>query len=283
MRTTLVPAFISILLGACIAGEISGPGGGDDEGGGAACGDNVVDSGEACDDGNTLDGDGCSATCSTEATPMPRIMASVDKTEVTTELGKNEIVTLDIQSIEGFAGSVTIAASLVDAANAPIPGITVDGPTTLGLAVDGTVSGMYAIQVASNATGTALTGSLKLDLTTMVGTESLTSTISVTPTYTITYAAGTGATAGNHPVLGGTQPAEVTVKRGTTIKYINSDTIQHDTHGGGIFDHQNTGGGQPGTTYEQPTIGAAPGSTGVLGCHENGHGGGNGYVTFTVE
>src|SRR5690606_23525616 len=27
------------------------------------CGDHVVDLGEACDDGNTLDGDGCSATC----------------------------------------------------------------------------------------------------------------------------------------------------------------------------------------------------------------------------
>ncbi len=34
----------------------------------ATCGDGVVDSGEQCDDGNTMSGDGCSATCMTEIT-----------------------------------------------------------------------------------------------------------------------------------------------------------------------------------------------------------------------
>ncbi len=34
---------------------------------GAICGDGVVDSEEGCDDGNLQDGDGCSATCATEA------------------------------------------------------------------------------------------------------------------------------------------------------------------------------------------------------------------------
>ena len=32
------------------------------------CGNGVLDPGEACDDGNTLDGDGCSATCGIEVT-----------------------------------------------------------------------------------------------------------------------------------------------------------------------------------------------------------------------
>lgn len=37
-----------------------------------ACGNNVVESGEQCDDGNTANGDGCSATCQLEAcTPGP--------------------------------------------------------------------------------------------------------------------------------------------------------------------------------------------------------------------
>jgi MYXO-CTERM domain-containing protein len=31
-----------------------------------SCGDTFVDAGEACDDGNVVDGDGCSATCQTE-------------------------------------------------------------------------------------------------------------------------------------------------------------------------------------------------------------------------
>jgi large repetitive protein len=36
-----------------------------------ACGDGHVDAGEQCDDGNTTSGDGCSATCETEAPPPP--------------------------------------------------------------------------------------------------------------------------------------------------------------------------------------------------------------------
>lgn len=36
-----------------------------------ACGDGTVDAGEQCDDGNTTDGDGCSANCTTELPPPP--------------------------------------------------------------------------------------------------------------------------------------------------------------------------------------------------------------------
>jgi uncharacterized protein (TIGR03382 family) len=32
----------------------------------AACGNGIVESGETCDDGNTVSNDGCSATCTTE-------------------------------------------------------------------------------------------------------------------------------------------------------------------------------------------------------------------------
>ena len=34
------------------------------------CGNNTVESGEQCDDGNTANGDGCSSTCQTEAAPV---------------------------------------------------------------------------------------------------------------------------------------------------------------------------------------------------------------------
>jgi cysteine-rich repeat protein len=33
------------------------------------CGDSVIDKGEACDDGNTLDGDGCSSACQPDGAP----------------------------------------------------------------------------------------------------------------------------------------------------------------------------------------------------------------------
>lgn len=53
---------------------LAGCGFGDNHPSGAAqlaCGDGVVDAGEGCDDGNTADGDGCSATCAVEtANPL---------------------------------------------------------------------------------------------------------------------------------------------------------------------------------------------------------------------
>jgi len=45
----------------------TGGGTGGTGGGGASCGDSKADTGESCDDGNKLDGDGCSSTCQVEA------------------------------------------------------------------------------------------------------------------------------------------------------------------------------------------------------------------------
>src|SRR5262249_35967116 len=58
LMTKLVHA-LAISLTACSASTEPPP----DEG---VCGDGSVDPGEQCDDGNTISGDGCSATCQTE-------------------------------------------------------------------------------------------------------------------------------------------------------------------------------------------------------------------------
>ena len=41
----------------------------------ARCGDGIVDDGEACDDGNNVDGDGCAVNCVAEA-PADRALTS---------------------------------------------------------------------------------------------------------------------------------------------------------------------------------------------------------------
>jgi cysteine-rich repeat protein len=38
---------------------------------GAVCGNNIIEAGEECDDGNTANGDGCSSTCQTEEEEVP--------------------------------------------------------------------------------------------------------------------------------------------------------------------------------------------------------------------
>lgn len=67
-----------VLLAACGAGNGNGNGNGDGNGDGPdagtvseSCGDGTLDPGEACDDGNTIDLDGCSATCEVETSGLP--------------------------------------------------------------------------------------------------------------------------------------------------------------------------------------------------------------------
>ncbi len=69
-------ASVALVAAACGGGDRRGSGGGSggsttgggpdvpaDVGKAAVCGDGVLDPGEACDDGNTVDGDGCQADC----------------------------------------------------------------------------------------------------------------------------------------------------------------------------------------------------------------------------
>lgn len=54
---------------ACTMSACEDTEGGDTENGQPSCGDGVVEPGEACDDGNFVDGDGCAANCTLEGAP----------------------------------------------------------------------------------------------------------------------------------------------------------------------------------------------------------------------
>ncbi|MEZ4400585.1 MAG: DUF4215 domain-containing protein [Kofleriaceae bacterium] len=65
-------ALVVVGSGGCPGGPAAGPDGGGDAGCDGACvpltcGDGIVQAGEACDDGNTVDGDGCDRTCTATA------------------------------------------------------------------------------------------------------------------------------------------------------------------------------------------------------------------------
>ena len=285
MRTPILAALLGFALPACLvgSGDISGGGGGggdDDMMGGAVCGNSMIEAGEQCDDGNAAAGDGCSATCQTEA-PTPRLDATLDPPTLTTELGKSETLNVMLTSSGGFAGTATLAASFVDSTNAPVTGVTV----TLAPSADVTADGMQMVpvtlDVATNATGAVLNGTLKIDVTSSAGSPSVTSAVTVNNIYTVDYIAGTGTAAGNHAK----PAANITVKRGTLLHFKNDDTIKHIIHGDGtVFPHENQNdpnSGIPGRTYEVNTAGIAPGKTGQLGCHD--HGGDLTYINFHVE
>ncbi|MBA3818584.1 MAG: hypothetical protein H0X17_06800 [Deltaproteobacteria bacterium] len=273
------------MFAAGCAGELTTGGeGGDDTQIDPNCGDGVVNAGESCDDGNSTSGDGCSATCSTEATADPRVTVALDKTTLTSELGTNQTITLTLTSVDGFTGNVNVVGAALDAASAPVAGLTLMGPESVAVSADGTATAMYMLQVPTNATGVDVAGSLKFDVTSAAGTESVSAALSISAVFNVTTAAGVGANTALHPKQAGTIAPTVTVKRGATIRYTNGDTMAHRTHGsGGVFGHEPIGGGLPGGTYEIRTLAAAPGSTGTLGCHDHSGVNNASYVNFTVQ
>lgn len=70
LRLTYSAAFLTLVLGACSTSDHNdnSPDAGvvTDAPAAGVCGDGIVDGNEQCDDGNTVSGDGCSATCATE-------------------------------------------------------------------------------------------------------------------------------------------------------------------------------------------------------------------------
>jgi cysteine-rich repeat protein len=294
MRSLLLASIAALVFPACTQ-DITGAGTGDDQQQ-AVCGDGVVGTGEACDDGNTVSGDGCSATCQNESVSAPRVDGALDKPAVTSELGKTETLNLTLTSVNGFAGTVTIAAALTDAtAGTADPAVVLTVPGTADLSADGTAVVPVTLTTASDASGTALNDNLTFTLTSSAGTSMAAATVAIANIFTITFIDGTGGVAANHAGAG----VSYTVKRGAIIRFHNADTTttlipttvpanvattSHVIHGDGAFPHQDPRTSLTtqitGDDYDVPTIGIAPGSSGSLGCHD--HAAAATYSQFTV-
>src|SRR5690348_6007685 len=102
MARPLVLAFLGLsLVAGCTVGDTGGPGGGGapDAGGGT---------GDAPGGGDDAPG------------AVPRVDVSIDKPTVTTELMTTNMLTVTLTSANGFAGAVSLTASVVDAQGQPL-------------------------------------------------------------------------------------------------------------------------------------------------------------------
>src|SRR5262245_26190252 len=106
MRISSFATLLGLSFVACTVGDTGG--GGDDDSP-PGCGNNTMDPGEQCDDGNTTSGDGCSSSCQFEA--APRLDMSIDKSTLATELHTTTMLTITLTGSEGFTGDVTLAPS----------------------------------------------------------------------------------------------------------------------------------------------------------------------------
>jgi cysteine-rich repeat protein len=248
MRTSLLATLLGLSLVAC-AGQIDGGGGDPPEN----CGNNAIDTadGETCDDGNNIDGDGCSAICTSEA--APRVDVTVDKPTISTELGTTNMVTITVTGGDGFAGQVAVAASLVDALDVPITGwLMAVNPPTVTVPLNGSATAVATFSIPTE--NVALAGTLKVT-TTSSATEGVTavdSAVTVANQLTIPMVLNAGGQC--------TYPSDGTlsIKAGTKVRWVNNElagsgnniTIHIEGNGSG-FSHQSDPGSLPQGTYEQ--------------------------------
>src|ERR1051325_3216407 len=256
MRTPILAVVLGFSLAGCLVG----------------------DSGTASTGGDDDTGPGPGSNPGSN--PAPSVNATIDRATVTTELGKDEIVTLSVTSVGGFAGDITVTPSLVDGTGAALTtgGLTVTGQTTIPLTANGTAAQMYTVKIPSNASGTQLLANLKLDISSTAGTKSFTSAFTIQPILSVPYPAGLGANIAAHPLRNLT----FTVKKGTVINLKNLDTTGHITHGDGPFPHEKQDvaiGGLAGNTYPLDTtkLNLGPGN---VGCHTHGSAT---YAKITIE
>lgn len=147
------------LMVVLVAGALLGVAGcGDDDGGGGAlanCGNGVVDSGEACDDGNDVDLDGCLASCQVATCGDGFVWAGVEQCEFQTlggatcqslgfasgQLSCSTACTFDTSACSGTGGATPTPAptespedtpTATNPAPTPTPGSGGGGSCTFG-------------------------------------------------------------------------------------------------------------------------------------------------------
>lgn len=267
MRTSVLATLLGLSLVGC-AGQISGGGGDDDIP--ETCGNGAVDPGEDCDGG-----EGCSATCTTEA--IPRLDLSVDKPTVSTELGSTNMVTLTLTSADGFSGPVNIAASLVDGAGAPLTGwLVAVNPPTVTVPANGTATVVATLGIPSDAT--VLSGNIKFDVT--GGPEPKTMMSSVTSLNQVTFAIDIANAASADPdCIYPVNNTPIRVHVGTKVRFFNKNPdLKFEIHSNNslIIPHQAQGLGaddpitEPNTAYERIVVAGGGAQTFSWYCHDIG-------------
>jgi hypothetical protein len=245
---TRVAAVLALSLIGCVVGD-AGPGvEGDDDG--------------APQTSDPRPGDG------SDPSPTPKVEVTADRTAISTELATSNAVTLTLKPSGGFTGTATLTASAVDSAGAPVTAwnLTLDKPT-IELTAGTSATAVATLKVPSMVN--VLSGTVRIDATTSLGT--ITTQATVTVAKQITFAMSLNGAKCVYPVAAN---SVTTISQGTKVRWVNHDPanriIIHISAVGGKaisgIDHEPDPGMAPnGGTFEQ----TAQSSTGAVDwyCH----------------
>lgn len=257
MRSTLLAVLVAALIPACIVGtgDVTGSGSGSNPAGGGGGGGTGGGGG-----GGTGGGGGGGGMM-----PNPTFTVSIDQSSLSTELNTSNQFMVTVTSMNGFAGTVNLATSVVDATNAPITGWTVGtNVPSVNLTADASIQVAATVKIPSQNMG--LAGTLTIDATDptgVVATQSVTSAITVANQVTIPMKLDMNGQC-VYPTANTAQTA-LQISVGSKIRWLNTGTA------GDIVIHVDGAGQAEGICHEnQPCNGdaAAPAQFGPNAAYE---------------
>ena len=178
---------------------------------------------------------------------MPRLDVTIDKPTITTELMTTNMLTVTLTSANGFTGSVSLTASVVDAQGQPLAAWPVTlSAASLSVAANASASSVATLTIPSENRG--LAGTVKIEATSSAGTQSVTSAVTALNQLTFGVTLNNGQC--EYPSAGNTN-----VTYGTKVRFLNKAntniTIHVDDGGPYGVPHQPDPGSAPDTAYEK--------------------------------
>lgn len=197
---------------------------------------------------------------------FPDFALSLDPTESNTTLGTTTHYTVTIASTGGYAGDVDLSA--IDVPSSWTAQVV---PPTVTLSANGMTTADLAITVPTN--GAAISATPGVSGNGSPGTHAANAMLTVANEVIIPFAAA-GIGAGNHNL-----PATMSINLGTTLRFVNYDSVGHRVHsdGGLGFPHQGASMGN-GQEYD-----VTPGEVGSYRFYCHDHGEATGATDLTVN
>ncbi|HEY4178911.1 MAG TPA: hypothetical protein VGM90_18820 [Kofleriaceae bacterium] len=242
MRSTLLTAFLGLSLIGCVA----------------TIGDGKSDStGMPADDGTGDDGTGDDGTTPPDPGAPAALKVTTDNAAVNTELGTASMLTFNVQPTN-FTGPATLTATVVDGTGAALTGWTVALSTTSVNMTGNTAIPVVATLTIPSQNAGFLAASVKVDVTSSLGTTTATSAITALNQVSVEVKENA---ANGDCVLPG--PTTINVKLGTKIRIVNkftTDKIVIHSDNSTIIPHEGQAGSPtndtgPDMAYEYtPTV-----------------------------
>ena len=200
-----------------------------------------------------------------------RLDLSLDRSTISTELSTSNTITVSLTGADGFGGTATLSATILDPQGNPLPGWTITlGASTLAVPQNGTATTTATVRIPSENRG--LVGIARIAVASGAQTGTFAAQSTLTALNQITFPI---AIVNNQCVYPAPSPNTVTARIGTKLRWLNNPSnttylvVHIDSNPYGVFHQSTSPGSAPGQIYEQ-TLSGTPSTSFRWYCHSPG-------------